>query len=101
MTTGSTQSVRINFRTDTETKRLSEELFHALGLDMSSALNMFLKQAIREQQLPIHPSLLLIPNAQTAQAISHTQAILDRKIPDDVIGFNNADDAVDFLNNLS
>ena len=38
---------RINFRTDEKTKQDAEVLFDALGLDMSTALNMFLKQAVR------------------------------------------------------
>ena len=41
-------ATRINFRTDTETKQSAEKLFDALGLDMTTALNMFLKQAVRE-----------------------------------------------------
>ena len=50
-------ATRINFRTDLKTKRSAEKLFDALGLDMTTALNMFLKQAVRDQALPIRPAL--------------------------------------------
>lgn len=42
----------ISVRMDAETKREGEELFKELGLNMSTAINMFVKQAIRENRIP-------------------------------------------------
>lgn len=93
-------AARINFRTDTQTKQSAEKLFNALGLDMSTALNMFLKQAVREQALPIHPALALAPNAQTACAIDNAQLVIDGKKPETGAVFDNARQAVRFLDDL-
>ncbi|QPK78757.1 type II toxin-antitoxin system RelB/DinJ family antitoxin [Corynebacterium lizhenjunii] len=81
-------TVKINFRTDADTKAQAEELFRVLGLDISTALNMFLKQAIREQGLPIQPALHRIPNEITRKAIAHTEAILAGEIDDDGIPYD-------------
>ena len=43
----------INIRTDSEVKSQAQALFSQLGLDMSTAINMFLRQAVRERALPM------------------------------------------------
>jgi len=45
-------SSNINIRVDSEVKAKSQELFAALGLDMTSAINVFLRQAIRKNGMP-------------------------------------------------
>ena len=45
-------STNINIRVDSEVKAKSQELFAALGLDMTSAINAFLRQAIRKNGIP-------------------------------------------------
>ncbi|KAA8822747.1 type II toxin-antitoxin system RelB/DinJ family antitoxin [Bifidobacterium reuteri] len=52
-----TAETRINFRTDPETKEAATRVFDTLGIDMSTALNMFLKQTVRNQALPFTPSV--------------------------------------------
>ncbi|MCH3909316.1 MAG: type II toxin-antitoxin system RelB/DinJ family antitoxin [Bacilli bacterium] len=42
----------ITVRLDPETKRQAQELFDDLGISLSSAVNLFLKQAIREGKIP-------------------------------------------------
>ena len=37
---------------DEETKKKAQELFKDLGMNLTTAINIFLKQAIREQGLP-------------------------------------------------
>jgi len=46
------EMTNINIRTETEVKTKAQALFAALGLDMTTAINMFLRQAVREQALP-------------------------------------------------
>ena len=94
-------ATRINFRTDAQTKQSAEKLFDALGLDMSTALNMFLKQAVREQALPIRPALAYVPNAQTARAIDDAQKVIDGEKPETGAVFDDAHQAAQFLDKLS
>jgi len=42
----------INIRVDAEIKNKAQEVFAALGLDMTSAINIFLRQAIRTNSIP-------------------------------------------------
>lgn len=42
----------INLRIDKDLKKQAEELFETLGLNMTTAMNVFLRQAVREQGLP-------------------------------------------------
>lgn len=42
----------ITVRVDAETKKEAEALFAELGLPMSTAINIFLKQAVREGKIP-------------------------------------------------
>jgi DNA-damage-inducible protein J len=42
----------ITIRVDEETKTQSEELFKDLGISTSAAINVFLKQCIREGKIP-------------------------------------------------
>lgn len=43
---------QINFRIDDETKRQAEALFADMGLTMSGAITVFIRQSINEQALP-------------------------------------------------
>ena len=43
---------RISVRIDEKTKEQANQLYDELGLDMSTAITLFLKQSIREQSLP-------------------------------------------------
>ena len=65
----------INIRTDAEIKNTAEQLFEALGLNMSTAVNIFLRQAIRQGGLPFEVKLD-IPNETTAAAIAEGRALL-------------------------
>lgn len=49
---------RIQFRVDRTTKLKATQLFNDLGLDMTNALNMFLKQAVRDKAIPFRSTLL-------------------------------------------
>lgn len=60
--------VSTNIKIDASLKRESQALFENLGLSLSTAVNMFLRQAVREQAIPFrvgNPA----PNAETLKAI--------------------------------
>lgn len=89
---------RINFRTDEETKNAANRIFTELGMDMSTALNMFLRQTIHDQGLPFSPTLRDIPNEETRRAMVEAEAKTMGIIPDDSPKFTNAQDAMQWLN---
>jgi DNA-damage-inducible protein J len=45
-------SANINIRVDSDVKNKAQDVFVALGLDMTSAINIFLRQAIRKNGFP-------------------------------------------------
>lgn len=45
-------TTNINFKTDTFLKKQAEALFSDLGMNMTTALNIFLRQAVRENRIP-------------------------------------------------
>jgi len=45
-------ATNINIRTDSETKARAQQIFSTLGLDMTTAVNLFLRQTVRMNDLP-------------------------------------------------
>ena len=45
-------NAHINIRVDGDIKNKAQDVFSSLGLDMTSAINIFLRQAIRKNGLP-------------------------------------------------
>lgn len=62
----------MNIRMDSKIKQQAQHLFAEFGLDMTTAVNMFLRQAIRERRIPFELKLN-IPNAATIAAIEEIQ----------------------------
>ena len=78
----------LNIRTDSEVKAAADKIFTALGLNMSTAVNIFLRQAIRQGGLPFEVKLD-IPNETTAAAIAEGRALLRDK---NAKGYTSMDD---------
>ena len=81
-------TTNLNIRTDKEVKENAEKIFNELGLNMTTAINIFLKTTIRERGIPF--SLKLdVPNEVTAAAIEE-----GRRIASDpnVKGYTSIDD---------
>jgi len=47
----------MSIRTDVEIKRQAEELFSEFGLNMTTAINMFLRQVVRNKAIPLELSI--------------------------------------------
>lgn len=60
--------VSTNVSIDAETKAKAQELLADLGLDLSTAVNIFLRQMIRENAIPFEIRRVS-PNAETIAAI--------------------------------
>lgn len=58
----------MNIRMDSEVKKQAQRLFSDLGLDMTTAVNMFLRQSIRTHGIPFEVKLD-VPNSETLAAI--------------------------------
>ncbi|HCO30131.1 MAG TPA: type II toxin-antitoxin system antitoxin, RelB/DinJ family [Lachnospiraceae bacterium] len=69
-TMNKTTSIRI----DEQLKEEATKLFSELGIGLNNAIIMFLKQAVREQQLPFQPTL----NPTTLSAIKESEDIIRR-----------------------
>lgn len=82
------ETANLNIRTDKEVKQAAEKLFEALGLNMTTAVNMFLRQAIRENGIPFELKLHT-PNQITASAIEEGRSIAYDK---SVKGYTNIDE---------
>jgi len=61
--------VSTNIKLDVELKKSCQELFSDLGMDLTTAVTMFLKQSLRVQGLPF-PVTRDNPNPETAAAIN-------------------------------
>jgi len=66
----------INVRVEESIKKQATELFEDLGIDMSTAMNMFLRQAIRHGGIPFE---IKRPNPQTLEAIEEIKNIRSGK----------------------
>ncbi|MDR1581168.1 MAG: type II toxin-antitoxin system RelB/DinJ family antitoxin [Synergistaceae bacterium] len=58
------EMANINFRMDKALKEQAEVLFSELGMNMTTALNVFVRQAVRQGKIPFEISLAR-PNAET------------------------------------
>ena len=45
-------TTNINIRVDDEIKKEAQDIFGAMGLDMTTAINVFLRQVIRQRSIP-------------------------------------------------
>ena len=69
-------TINLNIRTDKVVKEQAEEIFSALGLNMTTAINMFLRTAIREHGIPFDLKLD-VPNDTTIAAIEEGRRIMN------------------------
>ena len=68
-------NANLSIRVDKETKEKANELFSKFGLTMTTAVNMFLKTAIRENRSPFELKLEEEPNEVTMKAIEEERRI--------------------------
>ena len=58
-------------RVDSQLKQQAEILFQEMGMNMSMAINIFLKQVVKDQGIPF--TITNKPNRQTQKAIKNSQ----------------------------
>ena len=73
-------TVNMSIRMDTELKKQAETMLSDMGLNMTTAMNMFLRQVVRQGRIPFEIATD-IPNAETVAAIKEMDDMLSGKIP--------------------
>ena len=66
------KNVNVTFRVDENLKAQADALFADLGMSLSTAFNIFLRQSVREQQIPFAISRNM-PNAVTLAAMDSAE----------------------------
>lgn len=86
-------TANISIRMDAELKQQADTLFSDLGMNMSTAFNIFVRQAVREGKIPFEISLKQ-PNMETLSAMLETEKILSDPSSK---GYNNLDELFQVL----
>ena len=74
------ETVVVSIRMDKELKQSAEALFAEFGMNMTTAINVFAKQSVREGKIPFEISLC-VPNAVTLAAMKEVEDMIGGKIP--------------------
>jgi DNA-damage-inducible protein J len=82
------ESTNLNIRTDKDIKIAAERIFEELGLNMTTAINIFLRQTIRENGIPFELKLNA-PNDITVAAIEEGRRLAYDKT---AVGYTNMND---------
>ncbi len=83
--------VSTNISMDANVKKEAQKLFSEFGLDLTTAVNIFLRQSIREQRIPFEITLN-VPNAETAEALEEVNDM--EKNPSAYKGYTDAGEMV-------
>ncbi len=67
--------VSTNISIDSDVKAKAQELFADFGMDLSTAINIFLRQSIRENAIPFNITRD-IPNSETLAAFDEARDII-------------------------
>ena len=67
----------ISVRVDSELKKKAAEFFESLGMDMSTAINIFIRQALYRGEIPFE---IRKPNRETLEALEECNALIDGEI---------------------
>lgn len=79
----------MTIRMDSALKKQAQELFTELGMDMTTAVTIFLRQAIQRQGLPFEVTLKR-PNTETLEALAEVQEM--KKHPERYKGYTDVDE---------
>ena len=66
------KNVNVTLRVDEDLKKQADALFSELGMNLTTAFNIFLRQSVREQRIPFQVSKN-VPNAVTLAAMDASE----------------------------
>ncbi|MCL2323508.1 MAG: type II toxin-antitoxin system RelB/DinJ family antitoxin [Oscillospiraceae bacterium] len=75
------EMANINISMDKNLKEEAESLFSELGMNMATAINIFVSQAVRKGKIPFEISLNE-PNAETLEAMQEIEDMISGKLPE-------------------
>ena len=67
-------TTNLSIRMDKDLKEQADMLFSELGMNMTTALNIFVRQSVRQGKIPFEISLN-VPNAETVAAMEEAERI--------------------------
>lgn len=70
--------INTNISIDGELKKEAVQLFSSFGLDLSTAITLFLQQAVREQRIPFVITMD-VPNKTTVEALGEIKEMKNNK----------------------
>ena len=73
-------TVNMSIRMDTELKKQADAMLSDMGLNMTTAMNMFLRQVVRQGRIPFEIATD-IPNSETLAAMKEVDDMINGKIP--------------------
>lgn len=73
-------TVNMSIRMDTELKKQADAMLSDMGLNMTTAMNMFLRQVVRQGRIPFEIATD-IPNSETLVAMKEVDDMINGKIP--------------------
>ena len=71
-----TKVSNVSFRIDSDLKAQADALFSQLGMNMTTAFNIFLRQSVREGCIPFEITLNT-PNSDTVAALIEAQQLMN------------------------
>lgn len=92
MRTATTSKTSMTIRLDSSIKKEAQAIYSELGIDMTTAINVFLRQSIRSKGFPFDVNLEM-PNKTTLKAMERTQGGEDMHGP-----FNSVEELMESLN---
>lgn len=73
-------TTNMSIRMDTELKKQAETMLSDMGLNMTTAINLFLRQVVRQGRIPFEIATD-IPNGETLAAMKEMDDMISGKIP--------------------
>ncbi len=73
-------TVNMSIRMDAELKKQADAMLSDMGLNMTTAMNMFLRQVVRQGRIPFEIATD-IPNSETLAAMREVDDMISGKIP--------------------
>ncbi len=88
-------TVNMSIRMDKDLKKQAEAMLADMGLNMTTAMNMFLRQVVRQGRIPFEIATD-IPNLETLAAMKEMDDIISGKIT--AKKYSNTDELFEDLN---
>ena len=79
-------STNLNIRVDEDLKRRAENIFNELGMNLSTAMNLFLRSAVRYGGIPFELRIPVKPRSMSEMSEAEFNAKMDKSFSDAAAG---------------